>query len=155
MNSRNDVEVMINGKRYTLRGYESGEYLQKIASYINNKCSELKLQDTYSNLDTDMRNILLAINLADDYYKMQKQVDELEAATEIKDKEIFDMKHELIALQTKLESVEGKLADAKENYDKLQKENIRLEVELGQHEKNGKESGGGNTTKSSNHNRKK
>lgn len=135
MNSRNDVEVIINNKHYTLCGYESGEYMQKVAAYINNKYSELKLQDGYNNLDTEMRNILLAINLADDYYKVQKQVNELEAAIEAKDKEIFDMKHELIALQTKLESVEGKLADAKDNYDKLQKENIRLEVELGHDKK--------------------
>ena len=83
-----------------------------------------------------MRNVLRAINLVDDYYKAKKQVDELEATNEQKDKEIFDMKHELIALQTQLESALAKLADSKENYDKLQKENIRLEVELEQLGKN-------------------
>ena len=35
MNTKNDVEVIINGKQYTLSGYESSEYLQKIANHIN------------------------------------------------------------------------------------------------------------------------
>lgn len=150
MNSRNDVEVIINNKHYTLCGYESDEYMQKIAACINNKYSELKLQEGYNNLDTEMKNVLLAINLADDYYKVQKQINELEAATEVKDKEIFDMKHEMIALQTKLESVEAKLEDVKSNYDKLQKDNIRLEVELGHDRKQSAE-----PPKDTNRNRKK
>ena len=35
MNKFNDIEVMMNKKRYTLSGYESEEYLQRVASYIN------------------------------------------------------------------------------------------------------------------------
>lgn len=131
MNVRNDVKVVINNKEYTLCGYESGEYLQKIASYINAKWDELRVQEGYNNLDNDMKNLFLALNLTDDYYKMKQQWEELEAADEDKDKEIFEMKHEMIALQTKLESVEAKLKESKERYNHLQKENIRLEVELG------------------------
>ena len=37
MSSKNTTEVIIGGKVFTLGGYESEEYLQKIASYINNK----------------------------------------------------------------------------------------------------------------------
>ena len=32
MNKFNDIEVIINNKRYTLSGYESEEYLQRVAS---------------------------------------------------------------------------------------------------------------------------
>ena len=35
--SKTDTEVIIGGKVFTLSGYESEEYLQKVASYINNK----------------------------------------------------------------------------------------------------------------------
>ena len=41
MASKTDVQVLLGGKVYTLSGYESEEYLQKIALYINNKMSEL------------------------------------------------------------------------------------------------------------------
>lgn len=37
MASKTDTEVIIGGKVFTLSGYESEEYLQKVASYINNK----------------------------------------------------------------------------------------------------------------------
>ncbi|MCR5331762.1 MAG: cell division protein ZapA [Lachnospiraceae bacterium] len=38
-NKRNDTEVFINNKKYTLSGFESEEYLQKVAAYINTKIS--------------------------------------------------------------------------------------------------------------------
>ncbi len=37
MPSKTDTEVIIGGKVFTLSGYESEEYLQRVASYINNK----------------------------------------------------------------------------------------------------------------------
>ncbi len=40
MAAKTDAEVLIGGKVYTLCGYESEEYLQKVASYINNKLAE-------------------------------------------------------------------------------------------------------------------
>ena len=30
MNTKNDIDVEINGKKYTLSGYESSEYLQRL-----------------------------------------------------------------------------------------------------------------------------
>ena len=37
---KTDTEVIIGGRVLTLSGYESEEYLQKVASYINNKLAE-------------------------------------------------------------------------------------------------------------------
>ena len=37
MPAKNTIKVLIGGKIITLSGYESEEYLQKIATYINNK----------------------------------------------------------------------------------------------------------------------
>ena len=89
MNTKNDVEVIINGKQYTLSGYESSEYLQKIANHINDKIAEFKQQESYLRLDTEMRNILLAINLSDEYYKAIKDSNDLKNENEDMEKEIF------------------------------------------------------------------
>ena len=51
-----------------------------------------------------MQNVLLQLNIADDYFKAKKQIEALEAEVEAKDKELYDIKHELIATQIKLES---------------------------------------------------
>jgi cell division protein ZapA len=130
MNKRTDIEVIINNKRYTLGGYESEEYLQKVATYINNKYAELKKQDFYRNLDSDMKNVLLQINIADDYFKLKKQLQTVEGESDNKCGEIFDLKHEIILLQTKLETLERDLAAAKGDNLEEQKKVIRLEAEL-------------------------
>ena len=39
---KTDTEVIIGGKVFTLSGYESEEYLQRVASYLNAKYTELK-----------------------------------------------------------------------------------------------------------------
>ena len=41
MAAKKDIQVVIGGKVYTLSGYESEEYLQRIALYINNKMDEM------------------------------------------------------------------------------------------------------------------
>ena len=42
MAEKTSAEVIIGGKVYTLSGYEGEEYLQKVATYINNKLGEFK-----------------------------------------------------------------------------------------------------------------
>ena len=97
MNLKNDLKVIINGKTYTISGYESEEYLQKIARFINNKYEAFQSTDAFRHLNTELRNILMQINLADEYYKLVEQKEELERQLEEKNKEIFDLKHELIS----------------------------------------------------------
>ncbi|WP_310605141.1 cell division protein ZapA [Anaerosporobacter sp.] len=130
MNTINDVEVIINNKRYTLSGYESGEYLQKIASYINTKHTEFKLMESYNKLDSDMRNILMQINIADDYFKMVNQVKELNEDADVKGNELFNLKHEVIASQTKLEALQKEHEKLQNEYNEAQKTIIKLQTEL-------------------------
>lgn len=136
MNKRTDIEVIINGKRYVICGYESEEYLQKVASYINSKITEFKQQDFYRTLDSEMRNILLQLNIADDYFKVKKLLKQAESDSDLKSGEIFDLKHEIIMLQSRLESAENEIvALQKENLDE-QKKVVRLETELIEARKN-------------------
>ncbi len=135
MNKYHDIEVIINNKRYTLSGYESEEYLQKIASYINNKHAEFRNKDAYKFLDSDLKNILMQINIADDYYKTKLKTKEIETENEIKSNEIFDLKHEVISSQTKLEAAQKEVEELKKELYDAQKKIIRLEAELTENEK--------------------
>ncbi len=106
MASKTDTEVIIGGKVYTLSGYESEEYLQKVASYINNKINEYNKLDAFRKQSLDVQNVLLQLNIADDYFKAKKENSELEDELQAKDKELYELKHELISAQIKLESSE-------------------------------------------------
>lgn len=130
MSKFNDIEVIINNKRYTLSGYESEEYLQRVASYINSKHNEFRSRDAYKFLDSDLRHILIQINIADDYHKSREKIKEIEDENKDKSNEIFDLKHELIAAQTKLHSAEKEIDSLKTELNENQKKIVRLETEL-------------------------
>lgn len=109
MSAKTDTEVIIGGKVFTLSGYESEEYLQKVASYINNKVNEYGKVDSFRKQPLDTQNVLLQLNIADDYFKAKQQISLLEEELKAKDTEIYDLKHELIASQIKLENTEKNL----------------------------------------------
>ena len=134
MSAKTDTEVIIGGKVFTLSGYESEEYLQKVASYINNKMSEYAKVEAYKRQPLDMQNVLLQLNIADDYFKAKKQIDLLEEEIQNKEKELYDLKHELIASQIKLENTEKNVKTLQREAGENAKKIVRLETEL---EKNG------------------
>lgn len=133
MASKTDTEVIIGGRVFTLCGYESEEYLQKVASYINNKLVEYSKVDSFRRQNVDMQNVLLQINIADDFFKAKKQITSMEADMEAKEKELYDLKHELIAAQIKLENCEKSLKSLKDENHEKDKKIIRLETELKEH----------------------
>lgn len=130
MSSKNKTQVIIAGKIYTLSGYESEEYLQKVAAYLNTRITEFKNMDSYHKLSPDMRNILLNLNTADDYFKMKKKVEDLERELSEKDKELYEFKHELISAQIKLENTEKEVKSLEDMNAKLQRESFQLELQL-------------------------
>ena len=130
MDKKNNVEVIINNKIYTICGFESEEYLQKIASYINVKYNDFKAREEYTSLTSDLKTILLEINMADDYFKVKKQSQEYLAESEDKTKEIYDLKHEMVAMQTKLEALNKEYEQTKNSLVQAQKQIIKLEADL-------------------------
>lgn len=130
MNKKNVVEVVINGKQITLGGYESEEYLQRVAAFLNAKYNELKQSSSYKVLDSERKSLSIQLNLADEYFKLKKQMEEASGDSDAKSGEIFDLKHEVITAQAKLDAALKEIeALKKENFD-AQKRIIRLETEL-------------------------
>lgn len=131
--SKTDTEVVIGGKVFTLSGYESAEYLQKVASYINNKILEYSRLDSFRRQPLDTQNVLLELNIADDYFKAKKQISILEEDIQNKEKELYDLKHELIASQIKLENTEKNIKELQLELNENAKKMVRLETELKEH----------------------
>ena len=130
MSSKIDTEVILGGKVYTLSGYESEEYLQKVASYINNKINEYGKVDSFRRQSLEMQSVLLQLNIADDYFKAKQQLAVLEEKLQEKEKEMYDLKHELISAQIKLENCEKQARELQQELNENAKKIIRLETEL-------------------------
>lgn len=129
MSGKTDTEVIIGGKVFTLSGYESEEYLQRVASYINNKIAEYNKIESFRRQPLDRQNVLLQLNIADDYFKAKKQIGVLEEEIQSKEKELYDLKHELIASQIKLENTEKNIKNMQRELNENTKKIIRLEAE--------------------------
>ena len=130
MSVKTDTEVIIGGKVFTLSGYESEEYLQKVASYINNKLSESNTVESFRRQPQDTQNVLMQLNLADDYFKAKKQISLLEEEIQSKEKELYNLKHELIASQIKLENMEKNIKGLQTEVNDSARKIVRLETEL-------------------------
>ncbi len=130
MSTKNDTEVIIGGKVFTLSGYESEEYLQKVASYINNKVAEYNKVDGFKRQSLETQNVLLQLNIADDYFKAKNQIALLEEELQNKEKEMYDLKHELIASQIKLENTEKNVKELQTEATENTKKIVRMETEL-------------------------
>ena len=110
---KNTTQVLIDGKIITLGGYESPEYLQKVAAYLNQKISELSQSAGYNRLSVDTKHTLLALHIADDYFKAKSQVDTLEEDMEAK---------ELEEKRIELEHVRGEREELQRQLDKANKD---------------------------------
>ena len=127
---KNTTQVLIGGKIVTLSGYESEEYLQKVANYMNNKLTELGQLPGYNRQALETIHTLLSLNIADDYFKAKRQAEMYEEELEAKDREMYDLKHDLINGQVELDKEKKSQAEKDRQIAELQAKVDELEKEL-------------------------
>ena len=127
---KNTAKVIIGGKIITLGGYESEEYFQKVASYINKKMDELRGMPGYSRQPMETKHTLLSLNITDDYFKAKKQAEIFEQDLQQKDQEMYDLKHELISLRMQIEEAQKNEQEALEQKSLLEGKNKELEKQI-------------------------
>ena len=109
MPAKNTIKVLIGGKIITLSGYESEEYLQSVASYMNHKLAQLSELPGYNRQPVETKNTLLSLNIADDYFKA-------------KHKEMYDLKHDLIEAQIEVENLKKEKEELEQQVKKLEQD---------------------------------
>lgn len=133
MAMKNVVEVVIAGKVYKISGYESAEYLHQVSVYINEKLAEFQKMDGYRKQNADQKQLMLNMNLADDFFKAKRQADKLSAELEKKEREMYGIRHDLVDAQLALEKQdsqnrewEEKLAAQEKEYEeRLEKSEVQ------------------------------
>lgn len=107
MTEKSNVEVIIGGKVLRMSGYESEDYMQKVASHINRRTQELEETSDYRHLTPELKNLLIQINLVDDLMKAKERVEQLETDIELRENELAELQRELVNTQMRLERLEG------------------------------------------------
>ena len=120
MAKKNTAEVLINGKIYTISGYESTAYLQKVAVYLNEMEDKVAQMEGYRRLGSEEKQLLKNMNLADEYFKAYDAKEQLEKELENREKESYSLKHDLIDarmekdnLMKRIQELEGELQNEK------------------------------------------
>ena len=134
---KNTAQVIIGGKIITLGGYESEEYFQQVASYMNKKIGELETVPGYGRQPMETKHMLLSLNITDDYFKAKKQVETYELDLQQKDQEMYDLKHELISLRMQIEEAQKNEQEALDGKNLLEGKVKELEKELSKVELSG------------------
>jgi cell division protein ZapA len=67
MPDKTRVDVLIAGKTFSISGYESDEYIQRVGLYVDRKMGDV--QKSNNTLSTSIAAVLTALNIADDYFK--------------------------------------------------------------------------------------
>ena len=127
---KNTTQVLIDGKIITLSGYESPEYLQKVASYINQEIGELSQLQGYNRLSVDTKHTLISLNVADDYFKAREQAEMLEEDMEAKDAESYELRSELAETKVRLESMKEELEQLRKEKEELSEQLSKTNEEL-------------------------
>ena len=130
MAAKNSIKVLIGGKIITLSGYESEEYLQKVALYMESKITELSSLPGYSRQPMETKHILLSLNISDDYFKAKKQAEVFEQDLKAKYQEMYDLKHELVSLQVELDNAKASSKEFENKAKELEGKAKQLETEI-------------------------
>lgn len=73
--TENRVEVEIYNEFYTLKGDASPEYLMMVAQYVDKQMRQAVARN--AKLSITKAAVLAAINIADEYYKLQEDYNNL------------------------------------------------------------------------------
>lgn len=128
MAKKNAAEVLINGKIYTISGYESTAYLHKVASYLNEIEEQISQMEGYRRLASEEKQLLKNMNLADVYFKAEEAKEQLEQEMEHKDKEIYSLKHDLIDEKLEKEKLVKRIQELETNCQELETQRQELKA---------------------------
>lgn len=127
-NTNAATDVLIAGKVYSLKGADA-EHLQRVAALLNRKIIEVRNTPGYKNLDSEYKELLMNINLADEYFKVLDELDEYKEELDAKEGELYAARHELVSLKLKLENalrqqnvLEKRAEEWKNRYEELKGE---------------------------------
>lgn len=115
MSNKNKVVVKIYGQEYTMVGEEPREYMQKVANYVDDKM--IYIAKNSKVLSTSMIAVLTSLNIADEHFKIQKQMEDLKEKAMKPLEELEQTRSQLAATLTAFKAKEMEYIETIENLE--------------------------------------
>lgn len=132
---RNRVTVNIMGNEYTMVGSEPEEYIQSIAYYVDKKMKEI--HQKHNRLNNMMVAVLTALNIADEYFKLQHELEMARKEALKPGKELEEARYqlrkareEIAALYDEMDSMKQQLANSQEEASNIYNEWLKAQKEI-------------------------
>jgi len=109
----NKVDVVICGEVITLKSNDEEAHLQRIARYIDRKLAELTAANANASINERIRTLLIAVNVADDYFKATDSLARLNAMHDKYVNELGRMQQEYALLKERFHELQGELTHTK------------------------------------------
>lgn len=94
------VDIVIDGKVYSIE-HSDDDYAGRLSAYLNNKYEGLSEVEGFNRRSSDYRNMMVQINVADDYLKCKDENRRLKEIIDEYERQIYKLKHELITIRLK------------------------------------------------------
>src|SRR5471030_1554660 len=114
------VTVNINGMNYNLKGEKDEKYLLGVANYVDGRIKEIISKK--ENLSTTAATVLAAVNIADEFYECDLELDEANKLRETVNDENILLKQKLEKINLELENVLKEKLNAQNNFGKKETE---------------------------------
>lgn len=108
---KNNTDVVIDDKVYTISGDQDAAYVRQLAAYVNEKLEMVHGRQAYSKQPYGVRHMLVLMNIADDYFKMKQQAEEAKRSYEKQEAEFYNMKCEMVNMQLAMERMRQTLQE--------------------------------------------
>lgn len=110
---RNSTDVIIEDRVYTISTDQDAAYVRQLAEYINEKMELLHRHSEYSKQPNGVRQMLVLMNMADDYCRMKQQAEEAQKKYEQQEAEFYNMKREMVNMQMTMANMKKKFEEKK------------------------------------------
>jgi len=119
------VDLLIDGRIYRLSA-EDPAYLARVAGYLNTKIAECREMKAYRSLDADYRHVLIDLNIADDVFRREKELELAQKKAEDLEKELYGVRHDIVTAKLKLETLQKEKEELQEQLHKMKQKNETL-----------------------------
>ena len=120
-----NLEVIIDGRVYTLAGNCTEEHLQRIGRYIDKKISEARRVKPITAYNFDLSTLYIVINLVDDLLQNTDRADILEAENDRAAGEAKRLRAEADDLKKKLFEANKIIEEDKKEIARLRNESVK------------------------------
>ncbi len=106
MNDPLNIQVILDGKIVNMSGYEQADYMQKLASFVNDRIREVREQTAGKGVARELQPLIVSLNIADELMRQKELNQQLTEDMDALTSEMALLKQELASLRAEYEELQ-------------------------------------------------